>query len=240
MARTRSLQDLVADVRWIADVEGATARHTDKKIVRALNQSQQAFRLMVSIAGHPYYISDEVKSVGAGSNTFTPTSTDIVAVLGLDVLVDSDLIELVEFQFSERNKYPLSQTGRPVMFRYMAEEITIQPTSDADYTFRIWYLPVGTEFTATYDGNDMITASSSSFDGIAGWEDWLVYDSALRISTRDAGVNDNFELIQAELGRIERRILAEAKKRVRVGPLHRVDTRGRRKSLEQIGRLRLP
>lgn len=241
MARTRGLQDLVADVRWISDTEGATSRHTDRQIVRALNQSVQALRLMISEYS-PYYLTSTT-TASASATVSLASITDIVAIYGVDIAVSGETRELFPFQFSERNKYEssvVSETGIPTSYRYSGGSLLIRPTPDASYTFTIWYLPTGTDMTATYNADDSIATTSSSFDGIAGWEDWIVYDTAMRISTRDAGVNDNFEVLGAELARIQQRIVNDAKKRTRDKPVRRVDTRGRRIGLEVVNRWRLP
>lgn len=241
MARSRTLQDLLADVRWIADAEGATSRHTDKKLVRALNQSIQAFRLMIS-EHSPYYITSTT-TASSSATVSLAAITDIVAIYGVDVSVSGEMRELYPFQLSERNRWEsstTSETGIPTAYRYSGGSLLIRPTPDGSYTYTIWYLPTGTDMTATYDADDALATSSSSFDGIAGWEDWIVYDTALRISSRDAGVNDNFELLSAELARIQMRLINDAKKRTRDKPVRRIDTRARRAQLQAINRWRLP
>jgi hypothetical protein len=230
VARNRSLAELIADVRHIGDTEGATQRHTDEAIVRHLNQSIQAFRLMISSVS-PYYLRMDTATLTAGNGFFT-IPAHFVRVYGIDVLLGgTEPRELVPFQFSERNTYrdAWQTTGPPVYYRERDEDtIDVMPVADITYTLLVWHLPTGSDLA---DDGDQ-------FDGIAGWEDWIVYDSALRTSTRDAGVNDNFELLTAELGRIQERILKESGKRHVPGTTRRVDTHGRRRKLEWASRWR--
>lgn len=229
MARTRTTADLVADVRWQADVEGEFARHTTQQIEIALNQSNQAFRLMISSLSDYYKKKSATLTIAANDST-VPIPTDLVRLYGFDIQVSGKWRELFEFQFSERNDYEdsWSSTGPPTYFRQRdASLIDIMPASDGVYSYRLWYLPTGDELDADTD-----------FDGIAGWEDWLIFDTAIRISTRDAGINDNFELLQAELARIEARIKTEAGKRTTPKSGRRLDTRGRRLFTEDSNKFR--
>jgi hypothetical protein len=243
VARTRTLQDLVADVRWASDTEPATIRHTDKQIVRALNQSQQAFRLMISEAGHPYYTElYEESSIAAGASLLTLANVDVdpfVAILGMDIDVGGEWREMFPFQLSERNNYQsnTASDGIPTHYRHRVIQtndviVDVMPVADATYPVRLWLLPNGIDFSATYTVDDAISTSSSIFDGIAGWEDWIVYDTALRITARDANISDNYEVLAAEFARVEQRVMKWSKQRVRNGPGRRLDTRGRREAIE--------
>ena len=223
MARTISLDDLIAAVQWQADVEGAVQRHTPLKITDALNLSNQAFRLMISSVSDYYKKKSAVLTLAAADDTI-PVPADFVRLYGFDIQIQGRWREVLPFQFSERNRYQDAwlTSGPPTYFRERdASLIDIMPASDGAYSYRIWYLPTGDELSASVD-----------FDGIAGWEDWLIFDSALRISTRDADVNDNYQYLQTELARVEKRIIDEASKRTIPKAGRRLDTKGRRGLIE--------
>jgi hypothetical protein len=239
MARTRSLQDLIADVRWAADAEGTTRRHTDEKITRALNQGQQAFRLMVSDAGHTFYLTQGGGVMTIGDDRVYALPGDFVAIYGVDLVIDDEAREMYEFQISERNKFGGAYSdimGAPVAWRLEgADLMRVSPTPDAAYPFYVWYLPRPDDMTGTFNSAGTLTASTSSFDGIAGWEDWLVYDTAMRITARDTN-SEKYQMLAAELTRITSRILVVSRKRQRAGPIRRTDTRGRRRAVEASAR----
>ena len=230
MARTRTLSEMIADVRYVADVEGAVQRHPDENLKRLLNQSIQAFRLMISSVS-PYYLYAATGTLTGGSGFFT-MPTDLVRTYGIDVSVGGKWRELFPFQFAERNNFEDSvwqSTGVPMYFRERdADTIDILPTPDASYSYRIWYLPTG----------DDLNEDSDSFDGIAGWEDWPVHNAAMTVITRDKDIHGNFVLVQSELGRIEQRIKAEAGKRHVPAATRRLDTRGRRQEVARANRWR--
>lgn len=224
MARTVSLDDLIAAVQWQADVEGAVQRQTPQKITDALNRSILAFRLRISEASDYYKTTTGTLALGAAATTI-PIPDDFIRLYGFDLQVQGRWREVLPFQFSERNRYQDAwmTSGPPTYYRERdASLIDIMPASDGAYFYRLWYLPLPTELV---NGTD-------EFDGIAGWEDWIIFDTALRISTRDADVNDNYQYLQSEFTRADTRIFQEATKRSVPKAGRRLDTKGRRGLIE--------
>jgi hypothetical protein len=228
MARTRSLSQLIADVRYVGDIEGATQRHPDDQLTRLINQAIQAFRLMLCSSGSSYYLTRVSGTLTDGDNTLT-LPDDFVRAYGLDIQVGGRWRELYAYQHSERNSFEdvWLTTGPPTYFRERnLDTLDLMPTSDGTYPYRLWYLPTG----------DDLSEDSDEFDGIAGWEDWVVYTAAMGTCTRDASVNDNYELLADGLTRIQARILMEAGKRKVPSATRRVDTRGRRREVGMLNR----
>lgn len=231
MSRTRQLSELRDDVRYLADIERATDRHPDADLTRLINQSVQAWRELVSDAGHTFFLTIDSGTTSAGSSTIA-LAAGYFRVYGIDVEYQSEWRELYPYEFAERNKYESAiagtEQGVPVYYRprYASTVIDIMPTSDAAYNYRVHGLAVPTDLS-----ND-----ADTFDGIAGWEDWVVYDVACKVATRDANVNDNYELLAAERAKIEQRIVSAAGKAQLDKPTRRIDTRGRRRGLERAGK----
>jgi len=225
MARTRTLTNLLADVRYQADVEGLTLRHPDANLTRAINQSIQEFREMLSENGSPYYLTS---STGPGSTPVGPTSglaygevtittpTDIVRIYGVDLTVGSRVVSLQPTSFNERNDCQGYTSIPEKFFTYSTTKLGFLPAADAAYPIRIWYLPVGTD----------LSAGGDTFDGQVGWEEWVVFSAAVKLVTRD-DYPERYGMLVAERDRIGAKILSAATKRVRAGPLKRQDFRGR-------------
>ncbi len=236
--RGRTLTNLIADVRRVADLDGMTARHPDANITRELNQSIQAFRRMVT-GWCDYYVLNNVAAltVAAGSDRVSGADlTAMVRLYGLDIQIGNEWRELFPYSIAERNRYQADTagTGIPTYYReYLGTtttsfDIKVIPTADATYTMRSWHLTAGVD----------LSLGADVFDGISGWEDWIIYDTAIRCATRDSGVNDNYELLTQELGRIQARIEKEARTLKLPGTAKRLDTRGRRMAVEQSNRVR--
>ncbi len=67
-------------------------------------------------------------------------------------------------------------TGEPRAWaHYQTRKIAIMPASDQAYAYNVWYLPVLADLAA--DGD--------TFDGVAGWEDFIVWDVVCRLIIRD-------------------------------------------------------
>lgn len=233
MSRTRTLANLRADVRFQADVEGATARHTDAQLTRLINQSIQAWREIISDAGHHYFLTVTNTVVNAGDTTVTfPGAGALSRIYGVDVEYDGEWRELFPFDLAERNKYEAgaggNEQGIPTYYHvdYDSTAIRIIPECDGSYNVRFWCLT----------NHSDLSSDSDTFDGILGWEDWVVFDVAVRIAVRDANVNDNYQFLVAERDKIERRIRDAAKKLQRDKPGRRLPTRERRLELEDANR----
>ena len=187
MARTRTLTNLLADIRFLADAQGLTGRHDDTNITRLLNQSIQRFREKVSTAGINHYLvhATGTLTVGAlapfqfGSLDLSAVSPNVVRVYGLDIKVDNRWHSLDGVEFTHRNEFQ-DQTGArngiPISFaNYTTNKLAIFPPPDRTYTYVAWYLPVLAD----------LSAGSDTFDGIAGWEEWLYWDVLIKLVNRD-------------------------------------------------------
>ena len=221
MARTRTLTQLIADVRRVADIEGqnaTTGRHTDSALTREINQSIQAFRLMVSEAGHDYYRVAFAGTVPAGSNlTNIPTNLVRCYAVLMGLSSTSDLWELEPATWRNLNQYGTATRGAPRFYRISGSSFILHPTTDRDYYAVVNYLDTGTD----------LSAGSDTFDGIAGWEEWIVYDVACKVSTRDRD-GERFGILATERGKLESAIRDQAPRLVKEAA-HGEDTRWNRR-----------
>jgi hypothetical protein len=227
--RTRTLTNLLADVRWQADQLGATLRNTDPDLTRALNQSIQAFREWISDNGFQYYLrpSSGVCPIGAtspyafGLLDISAISPAVVRVYGLDLTVNNVIYSLDAVTFAERNTFQgfLSDTnksGIPIAFSmYTNTGVALLPPAQAAYPYTLWYLPVGTD----------LTAGSDTFDGIAGWEEWLYWDMLVKLVVRESDAA-KAQIASGERERVQAAILKRSRHLQRQGPSIKRDTRG--------------
>ena len=230
MARTRTLALLRADIRYQADVEGETPRHPNAQLNRLINQSINAFRLMISRTGHPYYLKESTATATTSGTADYALPSDLIHLYGVDLTVDNRTLALQDYSLIERNDFStlnLPNTGTPVAFRvHTSGNVRFIPTPDsASYTYKFIYLPTATD----------LSSDSDTFDGVAGWEDWIVYDVAVKLLTRD-DEDEQLAKVQGMLAKREREIISEASKRQRVNPVHRRDYRGREERVQFYGR----
>lgn len=227
MARTRTLAQLRADVRYLADVADQTARHTDADLARVLNQAISEYRRTFL----DYFLT-----------TSTSTTTADVATLALPA--DLDYLERLEIdsgngvvyvlfphEGAEARDYDASsfeQRSLPSSYRIEGSTLTLTPTPDSGYTVTFTYLPQQTDFTSDDDAFDPV---------LSGGEQWVTYWAARYVAMRDLSpaVQGRYQTLAAELQRCE----ASLRRLARTpGPGRRVDTRGRRRDVEIESRYR--
>lgn len=101
--------------------------------------------------------------------------------------------------------------------------VRVIPSADAVYTCRILYLPVATD----------LVNPSDEFDGIAGYEEWVVYRAAMDALARDT-LQPAYQMCAAELQRLERRMTFEFASSAGAG--RRVDTAAARGRIGAMAR----
>jgi hypothetical protein len=186
MARNVTLSSLRDDIANQVDVTvGASGRYTPTYLTRLINQSIQRFRERVSSEGMAHFLVSATGTLTAGATSpysfceldLTSVSPSIVRTYGVDITVNGCIVSLAHRPFTERNDHGGPQnTGIPrAWMHYQTRRLAIAPAPDSAYAYAVWYLPVLADLSA--DGD--------TFDGVAGWEDYVVWDVCLRLITRD-------------------------------------------------------
>ena len=186
MSRTVSLSQLRTDVRTKGDFGGATVRHTDTQLNRYINNSIQMFRERISDEGSTHYLVSSSGTLGTGPTSPYPfyqldlsaLSPSLVRTYGIDVTFSGgNVVSLDYVPFAERAKYgSSSQGGTPVAWsHFRTDQVAILPASSEALPYVVWYLPKFTDLSA--DGD--------TFDGVAGWEEWVVWDVVSQLIARD-------------------------------------------------------
>jgi hypothetical protein len=230
MARTVTLLQLRNDIRWQSDNVGFTARHSDADITRAINQSIQRFRLMLSQHGDRKFLVANTGTLTAGATSPYPfgvlnTSAwnpQIVRLFGFDITVQGRVIPLELVPFDMRNDFQRAETGTsanspPVaLAQFGSESYAILPASDGAYAYTAWYLPVLADLA-----ND-----ADTFDGVAGWEEWVKWDCVQKLNSRDTNAKA-YQIAQSEQVQVWG-VIAAACPTKQGGVVRRYDSRGLR------------
>lgn len=186
MARTVTLSQLRTDVAAQCDFSiGASGRYTPTLLTRLINQSVQRFRERISNEGMTHYLVATTGTVTSGATSpfsfksldLSATSPAIVRVYGVDLTVNGIVKTLAHRPFQERNDYGApSITGEPMAWAmYQTTTIALMPAPNQSYSYTVWYLPLLADMSA--DGD--------TFDGVAGWEQWIVWDVVCQLIARD-------------------------------------------------------
>ncbi len=232
-ARTRSLGSLWADIQYRADIPASSDRHPDSNGYRMISESWQALREIVSDNGHQLYLKPAVATLTQGATSPYAFGTislpdDCIRLYGFDVTVSSNDIRALEpVAFAMRNEYRSVYgvaTGIPMGFHIfnMGTElgasvtpgtVGVFPAPDQAYPYTLWYLPSWID----------LTNPAYVFNGIAGWEEFIVWDVCLKIAARDNDMAGTAAIATQERAAALERILKGANNIQRVGPATRID-----------------
>ena len=210
--RTVTLAQLRLDVQNQADVAGLTNRHGATLLNRYINQSIQRFRERLSGEGAQHFLTVATGTMQSGATSGFPfqsldaraLASGIVRVTGVDVKRSGGAWKRLEHTtFEDRTAYggghPASLGEPAVWAQYQDTKLAILPPPDRSYDFVIWYLPVA---------NDLQT-DTATFDGVAGWEDYVKWDVTCQLCMRDQFA-PAYQLADAERNRAWQDILRQA------------------------------
>lgn len=244
MSRTRTLAQLRADVCDRADIKdgGTTGRHTSANLNRRINQAIQQYQRLVTECGSPVYLKQTATTTGTSStvdaNNWAPRDylalpTDFYHLHGIDITLGGTTVSMTDFMSSERNMYRDAPTwltsngvGIPAYYQLSgynaagSQIVRVLPGANAAYACVIWYLPIATE----------LSGDSDTFDGLAGYEEWVVYRAAMDSLVKD-GTSPAYQACAAEAQRLEAQMTAQFARNA--GPGRRVDSRMTRQRLDR-------
>lgn len=147
------------------------------------NSYKELYDLLVSAFGNNYYVATVSTFVTDGTNTLYNLPTDFYKLLGVDLALSASLdsfVTIKPFNFSDRNRYavPNFQSFYGVTnlrYRLHGNQLFLTPIPAASQTIRVWYIPEPTS----------VTSDSDSFDGISGWEEYVIVDAAIKALAKE-------------------------------------------------------
>jgi len=196
MARTRRRAALRQEIRDRGDLQAP--RHDQDYLDRMLDQGHAEFhRMIVSVCPDQFL---ELKTydipadlIGAdGDELALPTSPDaeFYKENGVDVSEGGRWYPLRRHRHSERNQ--LQDTGVEKMvtkYRVMGNVLKLRPTPSWTSQVRLWYVPAAAPFSD----------DATSFDGINGYDEYLILWCVIRGKMRDRYDATEFERQLMEL-----------------------------------------
>jgi hypothetical protein len=214
MARDVTVTVLLRQARELADEETATptvAFIDDTEALGMLNSSHGIWHgLLVKAVPERFETSETI--TGNGSAAYNLPARHLLT-LAVDYQYSTNSFwPLTRIQPQDRTKY--ETTGDPAEGYYLKAATLVLLPNPSSGTYRHTYI----QNAATLTAND-------SVDGVNGWEQWLVYDVAIRMMIK--GKHDPSALI-IERDKLKAEIEASAADRDAGTPMRVVDTRLRR------------
>jgi hypothetical protein len=218
MARSRTLTQLIADVRDRADIENSL-HITDTQVTRYVNQSIAALHALIVEQDEDEFAEETILAVTAGT-----VQTSILAgglspykVLGVDV-VDSNgaSFQVRRFMVGERAELESQRSSAWFATRYRLRglnAILFAPPFDRDVNVRVTYV----------EPSEDLVAPTDAYDGRDGWEEWVTVDAAIKCLDKEE--SDSSALVR-ERALIWDRISKQIAARDRAQPARVRDVRG--------------
>ena len=179
MSRSRTLTNLLDDVRKAADIEGAAARFPDAELTEYINQSIARLYTMLDRLDSTHYQNTQTITTVSGTKAYS-LADSFWTLKGVRVRVSGNV------QFRARRYMPeegqwldtmgVWAQGNPVCYRLVGNTIAFSPVPTGAYTVYVDYT----------DAPTRLSSGGDTFDGIAGFERWVVLDAAIKCKQKDS------------------------------------------------------
>ncbi len=210
MAKTFTLAEIRTRVRETSDMEGmdtTTGHIDDTELDGYINQSfSKLYDILVQKGIYQYETTNDFTGTGVATYSLP---ADFYAP-GSVFYVDSERLNPIkEIQLSEIHLYKTTAVNRSSAYRVHGSVIEFYPPPSGG-TYRMYYAPAYTTLSA--DGDTV--------DGVNGWEEFIVLDSAVKCLMKENSPSDD---LLRERQMLLDRVDAMAKNK-RQGPFRIVDT----------------
>lgn len=196
MASTVTLLELRTQVRERADMVGSNFV-SDSELTGYINASiTELYDLLVLNYGEDYFTNPTPINVAvvAGTDTYA-LATSVYKIAGVDVLVNGFWGSVRKYAMGNRNRGQSASDLKDVRYRLIGNSLRFTPSPTADHSVRIWEVSKPTKLVDDAD----------TFDGIAGWEEFVIVDAAIKCLAKEE--SDTSDLVRAkatQTARIER------------------------------------
>ena len=190
MARARSAGDMITDVRIACHIEGEVNAYPNSVILELLNQAgADLYDQLVAVRGADFYEKTTTISVVANTASYN-VPNDFYQVLSLEIPLNSS--HTIQLRRMSREERPLLESTGPytafsagVPYAYMlhganavngvGQTIELQPTPHSAANAVLYYVPAP----------ERMANENSTWDGIAGWERYMVDWTCIKIGERE-------------------------------------------------------
>lgn len=210
-----TLAEFRTRARRRADMENSTFI-ADAELSRYVNDSiSELYDLLIQTRGENYYVSSNTFSTVAGTASYS-LPNDFLKLMGVDWNQSSnEVFTLSQFMWQERNRYnnPLFYSNYFGNTRYQirGNNLVLTPVPTGVNSITLWYIPRFAE----------LSSDGATFDGINGWEEYVVIDAAIKMRVKEE--SDVQELLLAKQD-MKQRIQAASAGRNSAEPPKVVDT----------------
>lgn len=186
MARSRTLQNLLLDVRRRTNQENSTFV-TDLELTEYLNQElAELWGRLVLNQGQPHYRSQTTIAVVSNTALYALPS-DFWTMQEVTGTQNGIVGSILPFSIAEHAVLSNGQALLPfgsVRYRIQASNIEFRPATES-FTATLFYSPCQPRLTGTFDVNGALTASTDTFDGFNGYELAAIYGACAQVAAKE-------------------------------------------------------
>ncbi len=179
MARTRSGESLIDDAYLRADLVGATDRHPRVSVLRYVNQGgAELYDLLIEARGRAFFAKKPATTITtvAGTTRYALAS-DFYRLSSLRVSGQGGYtLEPFSAQDEPWLREPGGVAAKPTHYELQPGYVELLPAHQGAVSVICDYVPYWTDLT---------DSSSSLFDGINGWEQYIVFYAAREMYSKD-------------------------------------------------------
>lgn len=179
MARTQTVLQIMTRVRELVDAVGDTTWLTDAELQKKVDAAYtDLVDLLIRAEQHQFETTANL-TITAG---VAPVPADFYKALAVDYLyATGQYVEVPQSTFAERNNrhgiYDFGTASSASPWRLVGGNIVFNPAPPAGATYRLTYIPA--------PANISQVATSTAVDGVAGWDEWIVYQAAMACGEKE-------------------------------------------------------
>jgi hypothetical protein len=219
LARTFTRADIRNKARELADQEIADALDPDADYIddtelnRMVNASLAVWHGLVAKAVPERYEAEQTITANGATSYALPS--DHYQTIGVDYQLTSNWRQsLKRVQIQERNYFDSTPSSQAEGYRLKGSALVLLPPPSSGTYIHVYVTCAPT-----------LSSDVTTVDGVNGWEEWIVYDVAIKMAMKQG---DAVDALLAERNRIQAEIEAAAAEREAVQPTRVVDTRTHR------------
>lgn len=230
----RTLVQLRAEVRYLADVEGDTVRHPDADVTRRINAAIRRYRAKLTANGAPYFIEQTAPVTLAGTLVTGEQYSEVpwpagppraTQILGVDVAsatTADDWIELQPVTWAARRRVARGPGAYPGWFAIKTLPQGDPADLDAVLNGTIAIFPAQTTgaYAISYlpDHTDLV-ADADVFVALPAGVQWVVQQVVRELSERDDDVRETYAIATQAQGEAWAELIEAAQRTQSAGPI---------------------
>jgi len=188
MARTRTGTELIDDSYLRADLVGATDRHPRVSVLRYVNQGcTELYDLLVEARGRAYFRATPSTITTSANTTRYALPSAFYRLISIRVSGRGGYcLDTFDPQDEPMLRDPSVTAEKPTRYELQPGYVELLPLHRGSLSIIVDYVPVFTD----------IADSSGTFDGINGWEQYVVEFAAREMLLKDGEKSDASDCTQ--------------------------------------------